>query len=307
MTDINSISKDSQYTVEALDFLHGLIFDILLVTDGRTTDLLETLLNEKVLVTVIRQEQLNEEHADLLGEFSGAPYYIRESILISDKSRIIVSHNIALVNSKHMPPSLFEKIAHRQEGIGTSISSIGLQTFRKVVESGFKSGEEAVDLFQKPIKLRFPDLRNKVPYKRYSIYFGLVPGIQMLEYFNPDVVRHRLKQVINYKIGGMNMSDETTKEQKQAMKQLRKEEKERVKEEMLASKQLRKEEKDRVKEEERLEKQTRKEEKDKVKKQERLEKQTRKEEKDKVKKQERLEKQTRKEEKERVKEQKDQD
>jgi hypothetical protein len=243
MTDINSISKDSQYAGEALNFLHGLIFDILLVTDGRTTDLLETLLNEKILVTVIRQEQMNEEHADLMGEFSGAPYYIRESILISDKSHIIVSHNIALVNSKHVPPSLFEKIAHRQEGIGKSISSIGLQTFRKVVESGLKSEEEAVDLFQKPIKLRFPELHNKVPYKRYFIYFGLVPGIQMLEYFNPDVVRHRLKQVINYKIGGMNMSDETTKEQMQTRKQLRKEEKERVKEQESLEKQTHKEEK----------------------------------------------------------------
>lgn len=198
MTDINSISKDSQYAGEALDFLHGLIFDILMMTDGRTTDLLETLLNEKILVTVIRQEQMNEEHADLLGESSGAPYYIRESILISDKSHFIVSHNIALVN-KHVPSSLFEKIAHRQEGIGKSINSIGLQTFRKVVDSGLKDEEEVVDLFQKPIKLRFPELCNKVPYKRYLIYFGLVPGIQMLEYFNPDVIRHRLKQVINYK------------------------------------------------------------------------------------------------------------
>jgi chorismate-pyruvate lyase len=202
MTDINSISKDSQYADEALEFLHGLIFDILLVTDGRTTDILETLLNEKILVTVIRQEQINEEYADLLGESSGAPYYIRESILISDKSHFIVSHNIALVISKHVPPSLFEKIAHQQEGIGKSISSIGLQTFRKVVDSGYKSEEEAVDLFQKPIKLRFPELYNKVPYKRYSIYFGALPGIQMLEYFNPEVVRHRLNQVFNNKSEG---------------------------------------------------------------------------------------------------------
>ncbi|NOU99732.1 4-hydroxybenzoate synthetase [Paenibacillus sp. LMG 31457] len=178
-----------------LDFLQGLIFDMLLVTDGRTTDLLETLLDEKMLITVIRQEQINEVHADLLGESSGAPYYIRESILISDKSRFIVSHNIAVVYSKNVPLTLFEKIAHKQEGIGKSISTIGLQSFRKVLDSGLKSGEEAVDLFQKPIQLRFPDLCKKVPYKRYSIYFGLKPGIQMLEYFNPDVVIHRLRQV----------------------------------------------------------------------------------------------------------------
>lgn len=197
MIDINAIDMDSQYGDGTLGFLHGLIFDLLLVTDGRTTDLLETLLNEKMLVTVIRQEQINEDNADLLGEPSGAPYYIRESILMSDKSRFIVSHNIALVFSKHVPSSLFEKIAHQQEGIGKSISTIGLQTFRKVLDSGLKSEEEAVDLFQKPIKLRFPELCNKIPYKRYSIYFGLEPGILMLEYFNPNVIKHRLKMVLS--------------------------------------------------------------------------------------------------------------
>ncbi|MBB6675375.1 4-hydroxybenzoate synthetase, partial [Cohnella nanjingensis] len=77
-------------------------------------------------------------------------------------------------------------------GIGKAISTMGLQTFRKVLDSGAKNGEEAVDLFQKPIRLRFPELRDKVPYKKYSIYFGPEPGIQLLEYFNPNVVRHLL-------------------------------------------------------------------------------------------------------------------
>jgi chorismate-pyruvate lyase len=200
MTVINSFDMNSPDTGRAFDLLHGLIFKILLVTDGRTTDTLETLLNEKMLVHVIRQEQMYEEHADLFGESSGAPYYIRESLLISERSRFLVSHNLSLVFSKHVPPSLFEKITCQQEGIGKSISTMGLQTFRKVLDFGAKNVEEAVDLFQKPIQLRFPELRDKVPYKKYSIYFGPAPGIQMLEYFNPNVVRHRLNQ----SIGGMN-------------------------------------------------------------------------------------------------------
>jgi chorismate-pyruvate lyase len=195
MSDVTSVEMNSPYGGGALDFLQGLIIDMLLITDGRTTDLLETIMNERMLVTVIRQEQINEEHADLLGESSGEPYYLRESILISDKSHFIVSHNIALVYSKNVPPTLFEKIAHRQEGIGKSISSIGLQSFRKVLESGVTSGEDALDLFQKPIQLRFPNLQNKVPYKRYLIYFGQKPGIQMLEYFDPEFIKHRLRQL----------------------------------------------------------------------------------------------------------------
>lgn len=200
MTDTDG--KDSQYAGEALDFLQKLIFDLLLVTDGRTTDLLETMLDEKMRVTVIRQEQLNEIHADYQVECSDAPLYLRESLLISDKSDFIVSHNIAIVNSKYVPDSLFESIAHRQEGIGKAISSMGLQSYRKVVDSGLKGEEEAVDLFQKPINLRIPDRRTQIPYKRYDIYFQLAPGIHMLEYFNPEVIRYRINKVIKSKMEG---------------------------------------------------------------------------------------------------------
>ncbi|MEQ7053692.1 4-hydroxybenzoate synthetase [Paenibacillaceae sp. P-4] len=200
MTDTDG--KDSQYAGKALDFMQKLIFDLLLVTDGRTTDLLETMLNEKMRVTVIRQEQLNELPADYQVDSSAAPLYLRESLLISDKSDFIVSHNIAIVNSKYVPASLFESIAHRQEGIGKAISSMGLQSYRKVVDSGLKGKEEAVDLFQKPLNLRIPDLHTKIPYKKYDIYFELLPGIHMLEYFNPEVIRYRLNKVFNSNMEG---------------------------------------------------------------------------------------------------------
>jgi chorismate-pyruvate lyase len=200
MTEINSCDLNSHDAGRAIDLLQGLIFNILLVTDGRTTDLLEAILNEKMLVHVIRQEQMNEEHADHFGESTGDLYYIRESLLMIEKSGFLVSHNLSLVHFKHVPPSLFEKMAHQKEGIGKVISEMGLKSFRKVMDSGTKNREEAVDLFQKPFQLRFPELHDKVPYKKYSIYFGPEPGIQMLEYFNPNVVRHRLNQ----SIGGMS-------------------------------------------------------------------------------------------------------
>jgi adenylosuccinate synthase len=174
------------------DVMERLIFDMLLVTDGRTTDLLEAILNEKMLVSVIRQQKLVDESS-----------YLRESILISDKSRFIVSHNIALVYSQYVPPALFEKIANREEGIGSSIRSIGIESYRLVVDSGQKKGDEAVDLFQKPLMLRFPDLKRPVPYKNYVMQFGHVPGIQMLEYFNPEMVNHRLMRIYKQQNGGM--------------------------------------------------------------------------------------------------------
>ncbi|MBB6670584.1 4-hydroxybenzoate synthetase, partial [Cohnella nanjingensis] len=122
MTDINAFDMDSHAAGRALDLLHGLIFKILLATDGRTTDVLEALLDEKMKVHVIRQEQMQQEHAERLGESSGAPYYMRESLLLSEKSRFLVSHNFSLVYAKHVPPSLYEKIVRREEGIGKAIS-----------------------------------------------------------------------------------------------------------------------------------------------------------------------------------------
>jgi len=193
MAELHSIDKDSQSERRPLELLHGLIYDMLLVTDGRTTELLETMLNDKIVVQVVRQEQMDEEQADVTDISSGAPYYIRESILIGEKSRFVVSHNIAVVQSDRVPASLFEKIAHRQEGIGKAINALGIRSFRKVADSGRIASGDAADLFGNPIKLRLPEANGQVPYKKYFIYFGTEPGIQMLEYYHPDIVRRRLR------------------------------------------------------------------------------------------------------------------
>ncbi|CAG7630574.1 4-hydroxybenzoate synthetase [Paenibacillus allorhizosphaerae] len=202
MTNHDSMGIDPQDAGKALHMMQELIFDILLATDGRTTDLLETILNEKTLVTVLRQEQAGGKASGRPVESPGVAYYVRESLLSGKKSGFIVSHNIALVHSKHVPPALFEKIASRQEGIGKAISSMGLQSFRKVEETGRRNGDEAVDLLGQPVSLRFPELRERVPFKKYVIYFGHAPGIEMLEYFNPGVIRHRLKQMLNRTMEG---------------------------------------------------------------------------------------------------------
>ncbi|MCD9026461.1 4-hydroxybenzoate synthetase [Cohnella silvisoli] len=179
------------------DFLHRLVFNILLITDGRTTDILETLMDETMSLQVVRQEQINDEQTAQLGEDLDAPYYVRESILIGAKSQLVISHNIALVCSKYLPSLMFEAIAAKQEGIGKTISTFGLQTSRKVVDSGWRKDTETVDLFYKPLKLRFSPTKSKVPYKKYSIDFGTHPGIYLLEYFNPNIVLLRLKQLRN--------------------------------------------------------------------------------------------------------------
>jgi len=176
------------------DQMHQLLFDILLTTDGRTTDMLETLLDDKMTVQVVRQQQIDEGETGDVAGLSGGPYYVRESLLIGEQTRFIVSHNIALVCAQHVPPAMFEALAAEQEGIGKTIVQLGLQTSRRLSECGWKPEEEIVDLFGKPFKLRFDFARSteRVPYKKYAIYFGEKAGIHLLEHFNPDIIRYRL-------------------------------------------------------------------------------------------------------------------
>ena len=174
--------------------MHQLLFDMLLTSDGRTTDMLETLLDEKMNVQVVRQQQIDEGDIGNVAGLAGGPYYVRESLLIGEQTRFIVSHNIALVCAQHVPPTMFEALAAKQEGIGKTIVELGLQTSRRLSGCGWKTEAEVVDLFGKPIKLRFAFAQSteRTPYKKYAIHFGEEAGIHLLEYFNPDIIRHRL-------------------------------------------------------------------------------------------------------------------
>ena len=145
-------------------------------------------------VRVIAQEKIKEGDIVKQYDISGAPYYSRESIMISEKNNFVVSHNIALVCSKHVPAPMFEALAAKQEGIGKTISKLGLQTSRRLTDYGWRSEPETVDLFHHPFKLHFSRVNETVPYKKYCVYFDALPGIHMIEYFNPQMIRHRLNQ-----------------------------------------------------------------------------------------------------------------
>lgn len=192
MTGAKYKGMDAHHERTVVDFLEKLLFELLLRTDGRTTDTLETLMDDKMSVRVIAQEQIEDGVVEKSGEISGAPYYRRESILISEKNNIVVSHNIALVCSKYVPAPMFGALAAKQEGIGKTISKLGLQTSRKLTGYGWRGEPETVDLFHNPFKLHFSRANAMVPYKQYRIYFDTVPGIHMIEYFNPQMIRHRL-------------------------------------------------------------------------------------------------------------------
>ncbi|WEK54866.1 MAG: 4-hydroxybenzoate synthetase [Candidatus Cohnella colombiensis] len=188
------ISEDSNDGICRFEELHHLLFELLMKTDGRTTDMLEALVGEKVKVEVILQRQI--ESADAIGfpGLTGEPYYVRESILISELSGCVVSHNIVLVCAAHVPRKMFEALALKQEGIGKTIIAHGLPTSRKLIDYGWREQTAINDLFQQPLELKFSTSVTRVPFKQYAIYFESEPGIYLLEYFNPDIVSLRLGQ-----------------------------------------------------------------------------------------------------------------
>jgi len=226
---------DRAGTDDRFEDLRGLVFDMLLVTDGRTTELLETIVREKLGVTVIRQERAGDagdaagiEEESLAagaadgggaatgaekarfgtgaaGGISAAPgggggaaeeapavIYVRESVLSGLRSGLPVSHNVALGDSRHVPPALFHAIAMKSVGIGKAIGEHGLRTFRRVLASGRVDFAAASDLFGRPLALRFPATEEKVPFKKYAIHFGEEPGILLLEYYDPRIVHYRM-------------------------------------------------------------------------------------------------------------------
>lgn len=196
MTGASERGMEEHHESSAFVFLEKLLFEVLLRTDGRTTDILEALTDDKMSVRVIAQERI-VEGAVGHGEIAEAPYYRRESILIGEKSGIVISHNIALVNSKYVPAPMFEALAAGREGIGKTIVRFGLPTSRKVADYGWISGSAAVDLFHKPFKPYFLLANEKTPFKNYCIYFDSAPGIHMIEYFNPRMIRHRLNKFLS--------------------------------------------------------------------------------------------------------------
>ena len=182
---------DRAQTSDTFENLRGLIFDMLLVTDGRTTELLETILQEKLGVSVIRQERAEGAKDGDAGEDAFATY-VRESVLVGERSRLPVSHNVALVDSRYVPPALFQAIAGKQLGIGKAIGAEGIRAYRKVLDSGTVDFTGAADLFGQPLALKFPVTKDKVPYKKYAIHFEERPGILLLEYYDPRLVKYRL-------------------------------------------------------------------------------------------------------------------
>ncbi|MUT64882.1 hypothetical protein [Paenibacillus sp. NEAU-GSW1] len=163
-----------------LERMKKTIIKLLLHSDNRTTDFLETVVNDCLHPIVIEQKlkdnSANDERAII----------VRESVLIAEKSKTTISHNIALVYPDAIPLELYSKLLHKKEGIGKVIRTLGLSCSRHIRESGWRRNEEIINLFGESMTLSF-DEKGMIPYKEYTIHFDGFSsvGIHLIEYFNP--------------------------------------------------------------------------------------------------------------------------
>jgi len=112
---------------------------ILLAETGTVEQILSILTGSAVLVRVVRQKK-------------GSRTITRESVIVSkDTDRILICA-YSKVFPSNLPQKVRRQIEQKRTGIGTIIYTLGLETFRKIIEIGY-------------------DRRNKVVFRRYQIIY----------------------------------------------------------------------------------------------------------------------------------------
>jgi hypothetical protein len=170
---------------EQMEELSKVLFELLLVSDGRTTDMLESLCGERVYVEVINQEK----HANTI---------YRESFLYTVNRDLFVSHNFMMLYPEHVPSEFYQRILEKEEVIGKILKNDEVQSNRIITKNGWCLPTEISDLSGNPKKLIFDEDLNGglIPFKEYKLHFqsNENPGIKLVEYFNPNLIHYRLQK-----------------------------------------------------------------------------------------------------------------
>ncbi|NHN35415.1 hypothetical protein [Paenibacillus agricola] len=168
---------------QQINYRNKSLFHRLLVTEEKTTDMLEKLVGGRLTVQVIQQKMIDSQ-------------MFRESILYTKNDHFIVSHNFALIDPDRIPRRLYEKIVSKNDGIGEAMNLLDLESIRDISTYGWKNENELGDFHNCPVHLRFANGEFPVPFKEYTITFQDLnkPGIRLTEYFNPQMIRSDLSE-----------------------------------------------------------------------------------------------------------------
>jgi len=163
-----------------LNFLKDIIYKLVLTSENRTTDILELIVNDELKAIVTKQGPVFH---------GGLEYLIRESMLYSKKKSLYVSQNIAIIYSENIPQEVFSAIIQKKTGLGKIMKQLKYPSTREIVNFGFRSTSEIMDVINKPHKLIF-NASSSVPFKEYKVKFKSCKssGIHLIEYFNPEIL-----------------------------------------------------------------------------------------------------------------------
>lgn len=169
--------------------LEWIIFQLLVTSNSRTTDLLEMIAMDRLRPVVAGQAELQ-----------GGKIW-RESFLVTEKESRYVSQNIVWIDPDYVPSALLERIVHGGEGIGHVLRASGTTDQRHMIRNGWRRTEEIVDLFGKPYRLRFAEA-GWIPFKEYKLIFPPYKqcGAHILEYFNPDMLRITMESALQFTV-----------------------------------------------------------------------------------------------------------
>ena len=108
----------------------GLAQKVLLAETGTVEQVLSILTGSTVRVKVVEQKE-------------NAKTIIRLSIIMNDEGKVLIrAHSKVFMRS--LPAKVVSQIKRKEVGIGTIISSSGLETFRKIVQLGYDPASRSV-------------------------------------------------------------------------------------------------------------------------------------------------------------------
>ncbi|MEC3885147.1 hypothetical protein VKA52_15545 [Halobacillus sp. HZG1] len=161
-----------------------IVFELLLNSNGRTTDMLESICGDEIKVEVVKQEK----KADKI---------YRESYLYTSFGNFIVSHNFMILYPDHVPVNFYQKVLEEEHVIGNILKADRLISSRNITERGWCLPNQTKDWDGIVKSLKFEPLstRESIPYKQYDLHFFSTnnTGIKLLEYFNPEIIQYRLQ------------------------------------------------------------------------------------------------------------------
>lgn len=169
------------------DSVSALVYELIMITDGRTTDLLETIVNGSLTPKVIRQDVIRPNSA-------ASERIYRESLLL-DPLGAPVSHNFVLLKPESMPSDLLTELLQENEPIGKIMRRQNVFSRRTVKASGWRPADQITNLEGAPAETILYRASTILPYKTYSVQFSGYEesGMELLEYFNPDLIEHYLR------------------------------------------------------------------------------------------------------------------